>query len=79
VVQPDGKRCTLTFRENRIPASDQYSLVSGGCFHGSLFGVNRWSLRGREVVIEDAFGRKRHVLRVTGPNVLEGGGLTLTR
>ncbi|MEM6910355.1 MAG: AprI/Inh family metalloprotease inhibitor [Verrucomicrobiota bacterium] len=79
VVQADGKRCTMTLQANKIPATNQYRLTTGGCFHEDLFGISRWSLEGYNLVIQDAFGDKRHSLSVTGPNVLKGGGLTLTR
>jgi len=50
-----------------------------GCFGDPLFGISRWSLRGTELVLSDAFGRVSIGLRATGPNRLDGGGVTMWR
>lgn len=64
----------------QAPVNNQPGWVSNmGCFGDPLFGVTRWSLRGTELVLTDGFNRSLVSLRATGPNRLEGGGVTMWR
>jgi hypothetical protein len=79
MLQRDGKRCSVVLNDQSIGTTGQKIFQTQGCFDDQLFGVNRWSLQGYDLVLEDGFGKRRITLRATGPNLLKGGGFTLTR
>lgn len=77
VTSPDNRECRATLMSPRTP-SGPATVQMQGCF-GDLFGITRWSLRGSELVLTDAFGQKQISLRATGVNRLDGGGVTMWR
>jgi len=77
VTSPDNRECRANLsspRTSDAPATVQMQ----GCF-GDLFGITRWSLRGSELVLTDAFGKKQISLRATAINRLDGAGVTMWR
>jgi hypothetical protein len=77
VTSPDNTECRVNLRRPATPTA-QANAQMQGCF-GDLFGITRWSLRGSELVLSDAFGQKQISLRPTGANRLGGGGVTMWR
>lgn len=78
LTNPENRECRVTLR----PAATQNSASQAstfGCFGQPLFSVNRWSLRGNELVLMDGFNNALVSLRATGPNRLEGGGVVMFR
>jgi hypothetical protein len=77
VTSPENKECRVNLLRPATPTA-QANAQMQGCF-GDLFGITRWSLRGSELVLSDAFGQKQISLRATGANRLDGGGVTMWR
>jgi len=77
VTSPNNRQCRLVLRAP-ANASAPAMVQNQGCFQ-ELFGVNRWSLRGSELVLTDAFGKQLASLRATERNRLEGGGVVMSR
>jgi hypothetical protein len=77
VTSPDNRECRANLMAPRTP-SGPATVQMQGCF-GDMFGLTRWSLRGSELVLTDAFGQKQISLRATGVNRLDGGGVTMWR
>jgi len=77
VSTEEHRICQMTlqpFRSN----SPQAQVQASGCF-GKLFGVSRWSLRGHDVILSDAFGALKATLRAKGRNQLDGDGVSMWR
>jgi hypothetical protein len=77
VSSSDNRECRANLMAPRTP-SGPATVQMQGCF-GDIFGITRWSLRGSELVLTDAFGQKQISLRATGVNRLDGGGVIMWR
>lgn len=77
VTSPDNRECRLNLQTPSSSASPAF-VQNQGCF-GDLFNVSRWSLRGNDLVLSDAFGNVQASLRATARNRLDGGQVTMWR
>lgn len=77
VSSADNRECRANLVQPGTPNANG-TVQMQGCF-GDLFGITRWTLRGSELVLSDAFGNKKISLRATGVNRLDGGGVTMWR
>lgn len=75
-VTEDNRECRVNLMSPRTPNAPATAQTIG-C-SGDLFGVTRWSLRGSELVLTDAFGNRPLRLRATAVNRLDGD-LTMWR
>lgn len=78
VTNAENRECRMTLRAAPTPTATAQASTFG-CFGQPLFSVNRWSLRGNELVLTDGFNTPLVSLRATGPNRLEGGGVVMFR
>lgn len=77
VSSPGNSECRLNLQAPANPAAPAM-VQNMGCFN-DLFHVSRWSLRGNDLVLTDAFGNVNITLRATARNRLDGGGVTMWR
>lgn len=77
VSSPNNRQCRMVLRAP-VNASAPAMVTNQGCFQ-ELFGASRWSLRGSELVLTDAFNKTIVTLRPTGRNRLEGGEVLMWR
>ena len=66
----DNRECRVNLIAPRTPNAPATAQTMG-C-SGDLFGVTRWSLRGYELILSDAFGNRQIRLRPTAVNRLDG-------
>ena len=69
-ITEDNRECRVNLLESRAPNAPA-TAQTVGC-SGDLFWVTRWSLRGTELVLSDAFGNRQIKLRPTAVNRLDG-------
>lgn len=69
-VTEDNRECRVNLNAPRTPNAPAIAQTMG-C-SGDLFAVTRWSLRGSELVLSDAFGNRQVRVRPTGVNRLDG-------
>ena len=69
-VTEDNRECRVNLMSPRAPNAPATAQTIG-C-SGDLFGVTRWSLRGSELVLSDAFGNRQIRVRATAVNRLDG-------
>lgn len=69
-VTEDNRECRVNLMSPRTPNAPATAQTIG-C-SGDLFGVTRWSLRGSELVLSDAFGNRQVRVRPTAVNRLDG-------
>jgi len=77
VTSPGNTECRLNLRAPSNPAA-QAMVQNMGCFN-DLLNISRWSLRGNDLVLSDAFGNVNITLRATARNRLDGAGVTMWR
>jgi hypothetical protein len=77
VTSPNNRECRLTLQP-ASRAGAPANVQNSGCFQ-ELFGTTRWSLRGNDLVLADAFGNVKATLRATARDRLDGDGVTMWR
>jgi hypothetical protein len=77
VSTEQGRICQMTLQPLGSNAP-QGQVDASGCF-GKLFGVNKWIPRGNEIILSDAFGKRKATLRAYGRNRLDGDGISMWR
>lgn len=77
VTSPGNTECRLNLQTPSNPAA-QAMVQNMGCFN-DLLNISRWSLRGNDLVLSDAFGNVNITLRATARNRLDGAGVTMWR
>ncbi|ESR24063.1 AprI/Inh family metalloprotease inhibitor [Lutibaculum baratangense] len=66
---PSGRACTIDLKNTSVGGT--YQAWSSMC-SGELFGIQKWQLRGYDVVLLDLMGKPKATLRATQPNRLDG-------
>lgn len=69
-VTEDNRECRVNLNAPRTPNAPAIAQTIG-C-SGDLFAVTRWSLRGSELILSDAFGNTQISVRPTAVNRLDG-------
>lgn len=65
-----GRTCTIDLKRDQ--SFGMYAAWTSLCSTSDLFQVNRWQLRGTEIVLLDLSGAPKASLRPTGPNRYDG-------
>ncbi len=65
-----GRTCSVDLKSTQIGGS--YGAWTRLCSSQELFGVQKWQMRGYDLVLLDAVGQPKATLRATAPNRLDG-------